>query len=95
MPTAAEVIEVLKTIDDPEIGVDIYTLELVYELKVEPSRIYVRMTLTTPFCPYAPALLDEVKMKLRQLKGVREVEVELTFEPQWQPSEELRAMMGI
>lgn len=95
MATKEEVIEVLKTIEDPEIGIDIYTLELIYELKVEDNNIYVKMTLTTPFCPYAPMLLDEIKMKLKQLKDVKDVTIDLVFEPRWQPSEELRAMMGI
>lgn len=95
MPTKEDVIEVLKTVEDPEIGIDIHTLELIYELKIEDAKIYLKMTLTTPFCPYAPMLLDEIKMKLRQIEGVEEVQIELTFEPRWQPSEELRAMMGI
>ncbi len=95
MPTKEDVIEVLKTVEDPEIGIDINTLELIYELKVEESKVYLKMTLTTPFCPYAPMLLDEIKMKLGQIEGVEEVQIELTFEPRWQPSEELRAMMGI
>ena len=95
MPTKEEVIEVLKTCEDPEIGLDIYTLELIYDIRVEDSKVYIRMTLTTPFCPYAPMLLDDMKIKLRQLKDVKDVDIELTFEPKWQPSEELRAAMGI
>ncbi len=95
MPTREDVIEVLKTVEDPEIGIDIHTLELIYELKIEDAKIYLKMTLTTPFCPYAPMLLDEIKMKLREIEGVKEVQIELTFEPRWQPSDELRAMMGI
>lgn len=75
-------IEVLKTIYDPEIPVNIYELGLIYDLKIFPvNNIYVLMTLTTPNCPSAEQLPHEVKTKLQAIEGVNEVELELTFDP--------------
>ena len=95
MAIKEDVIEVLKKVNDPEIGIDILTLELVYEVKVENDKVYIKMTFTTPMCPYGPMLLDEVRAKVSEIKGVKEVDVEVTFDPPWQPSEELRATLGV
>ena len=73
----------------------IWTLELVYEVKVENDKVYIKMTFTTPMCPYGPMLLDEVRAKVSEIKGIKEVDVEVTFDPPWQPSEELRATLGV
>jgi len=82
-----KVIEVLHTCYDPEIPVDIYELGLVYEVKAESSgEVYVKMTLTAPGCPLAGSLLGEVEDKLRLLPGVKDVKVELVWEPPWGPS---------
>jgi metal-sulfur cluster biosynthetic enzyme len=94
MLTEEDVRNALKTVEDPEIHMDIITLELVYEIGVEDGNVYVKMTLTTPMCPYGPQLLEEVKQKIMGL-GAKDVQIELTFVPPWQPSEELRAMFGI
>ena len=82
-------------VNDPEIMIDIWTLELVYEVKVENDKVYIKMTFTTPMCPYGPMLLDEVRAKVSEIKGIKEVDVEVTFDPPWQPSEELRATLGV
>ena len=95
MAIKEDVIEVLKKVNDPEIGIDIWTLELVYEVKVENDKVYIKMTFTTPMCPYGPMLLDEVRAKVSEIKGIKEVDVEVTFDPPWQPSEELRATLGV
>ncbi|MBI2580069.1 MAG: metal-sulfur cluster assembly factor [Candidatus Aenigmarchaeota archaeon] len=95
MATADDVRNALKTVEDPEIHMDIITLELVYDIQVNDGVVYIKMTLTTPACPYGPQLLEEVKQKVRALEGVKDVELELTFVPPWQPSEELRAMFGV
>jgi len=95
MPTKQDVENVLKSVVDPEIGIDIFTLELIYGITVENGKVNVKMTLTTPMCPYGPMLIEEVKAKTSQIDGVREVEVEVTFDPPWQPSEQLRATLGI
>ncbi|MBI2208467.1 metal-sulfur cluster assembly factor [Candidatus Woesearchaeota archaeon] len=95
MATKEEVIEALKKVNDPEIGIDVYTLELIYDVKVEDGRVEILMTLTTPMCPYGPMLIEEIRARVRELKGVKEVDVEVTFDPPWQPSEQLRATLGV
>lgn len=95
MPTKEDAIEVLKKINDPEIGIDVYTLELIYDVKVENGKAKILMTLTTPMCPYGPMLIEEIKAKISDIKGIKNVEVEVTFDPPWQPSEQLRATLGV
>lgn len=92
------IIEVLKTCYDPEIPVDIYELGLIYDINVDPAgNVKILMTLTTPFCPVAEALPREVEDKVRGIEGVREVEVEITFDPPWTPermSEKAKMELG-
>jgi FeS assembly SUF system protein len=78
------VIETLKTIFDPEIPVNIYELGLIYEVKMdEDYNVDILMTLTSPNCPVAESLPDEVKERVRDIEGINEVNVEITFEPPW------------
>lgn len=78
------IIRVLKTIFDPEIPVDIYELGLVYDVQIsEQGDVKVIMTLTTPNCPVAETLPQEVKDKIALVKDVNSVDLELTFEPTW------------
>ena len=84
---------VLKTVMDPELLLSIWDLGLIYKLDVAEDKISIEMTLTTPLCPYGPALIDEVKQKLSLL--AKEVIVELVFEPPWQPSEEVKMSLGM
>ena len=79
---------------DPEIRIDVWALGLIYDLKVSEGKVFIKQTFTTPFCPYGPQLLSEMKKAVSAVEGVKEVEVELTFDPPWQPSEELKAMLG-
>ncbi|MCO5231348.1 MAG: DUF59 domain-containing protein [Chitinophagales bacterium] len=77
-------IEVLQEIFDPEIPVNIYDLGLIYEVNVNPDNdIHIVMTLTSPNCPVAESLPVEVEDKLKEIEGVNEVKVDLTFEPVW------------
>lgn len=87
----------LRTVYDPELGLDVVNLGLIYELKVEPPMAYVRMTLTTPGCPLHDSLGEAVQQALGRLPGVEEVRVELTFNPPWSParlSQEARKLLG-
>ena len=95
MATKEEVIEVLKTINDPEIQIDVWTLELIYDIKIENNMIKIKMTFTTPMCPYGPMLLEEIRARLRDIKNVKDVDIEVTFDPPWKPSDELRATLGV
>jgi FeS assembly SUF system protein len=77
-------VDVLKTIYDPEIPVDIYQLGLIYDVQVsDEGDIHVLMTLTSPNCPVAESLPEEVKEKVGTLPAAGKVEVEITFDPPW------------
>ena len=78
----SEVVERLKMVYDPELPVNIYDLGLIYEIQVvEEDKIYVRMTLTAPACPAAGFLPGQVESAVREIPGISDVEVELTFDP--------------
>lgn len=78
------IIDVIRTVYDPEIPVDIYELGLIYEVKVDADgKADVLMTLTSPSCPVAESLPLEVEEKVRGVKGVTQGKVELTFDPPW------------
>lgn len=94
-----EIIRVLKTVYDPEIPVDIYELGLVYDVQIsDEASVKIVMTLTTPNCPVAESLPQEVKDKVAEVEGVKEVDLELTFEPSWHKdmmSEEAKFELGM
>lgn len=95
MITREQVIEQLETIMDPELGVDIWTLGLVYEIHIESEEhVKIIMTYTTPACPLGPQIQADLEDSLRLL-GVKYVEVEITFEPPWKPPEDLRLIVGV
>lgn len=78
------VIEVLKTVYDPEIPVDIYELGLIYEIDVDSNKnVNIKMTLTSPACPVAGSLPGEVENKIKEIDSVNDAKVELTWEPPW------------
>ncbi len=78
------IIEALKDIYDPEIPVNIYEMGLIYEIKIDDDfNANLLMTLTSPNCPVAESLPAEVKEKVQSIKGLNNVEVEITFEPPW------------
>lgn len=77
-----KVIAAIKTVYDPEIPVDVYELGLIYEISVYPiDNVYVLMTLTSPSCPSAEVIPGEVEQKLREIEGINDVKVEVTFDP--------------
>ncbi|UOE38263.1 MULTISPECIES: SUF system Fe-S cluster assembly protein [Chryseobacterium] len=94
-----EIIRVLKTVYDPEIPVDIYELGLIYDVQIsDDADIKIIMTLTTPNCPVAETLPQEVKDKVKAVENVNEVDLELTFEPSWNKdmmSEEAKFELGM
>ncbi|MCH8823912.1 MAG: DUF59 domain-containing protein [Planctomycetes bacterium] len=84
--TEALIVEVLKTIYDPELPVSIYELGLIYSVNVDVDGVAViEMTLTTPACPVAETLPPEVKQKVESLDGVTEARVDLVWDPPWTP----------
>lgn len=79
-----QVIDMIRTVYDPEIPVDVYELGLIYEVKIdENAHVHVLMTLTSPSCPVAESLPLEVEEKVKSVKGVMSGKVELTFDPPW------------
>jgi len=81
-----KVVDVLKTIFDPEIPVNIYELGLIYRVRIEePDQVYIKMTLTSPQCPVAESLPIEVESKVNSLEEVSRAFVEIVWEPPWNP----------
>jgi len=94
-----KIIRALKEIYDPEIPVNIYEIGLIYEIKIDDDfLVHVVMTLTTPNCPVAESLPAEVREKVKGVEGVKDVDLELTFEPPWDMemlSDEAKLELGI
>lgn len=95
MVTKENIIETLKTILDPEIMVDIWSIGLVYNIAIANEHVAITMTLTSPMCPYGPQLLGEVENKVKNIPGVADAKIELVFEPPWEPSEDLKLQLGL
>ena len=94
MITKQDIIDVIKTCEDPELNIDIWTLKLIYEIKIsELNKVEIKMTFTSPMCPYGPYIVEELKRKISS-KGV-EVNVEVVFNPPWEPDEEVKELLGI
>ena len=93
------IVDALKSIYDPEIPVDIYELGLIYDVEVsEDGDALVTMTLTTPHCPVAESLPNEVELRVLSVPGVRDAEVKLVWDPPWDPSrmsDEARLELGM
>ncbi len=91
-----KIIEVLKKVNDPELHIDVWTLGLIYNIEIKENNIDIKMTFTSPMCPYGPFLVDDIKKKLKEAhKWIKEVKIEVVFQPLWQPSDELKEILGI
>ncbi|MCG2460905.1 SUF system Fe-S cluster assembly protein [Flavobacteriaceae bacterium F89] len=94
-----KIVRVLKTIYDPEIPVDIYELGLIYDVLVnEENEVKILMTLTSPNCPVAESLPMEVEERVKSIDELKDVEVEITFDPPWTQdlmSEEAKLELGL
>ncbi len=94
--TKEKIIENLKEVYDPDLGIDVYNMGLIYDLKVGEGYADIVMTLTSAFCPSADDIIADVKNAAQTVEGVNLVSVDVTFEPQWGPehlSEEAQMMM--
>lgn len=90
--------EALKTVIDPELGIDIVSLGLIYDVRFENGEAEVDLTLTSPGCPLAPVIDKEVKEAVSGVEEVKNLRVELVWDPPWSKeliSEEVRAELGI
>ena len=93
-----KIVDMLKTIYDPEIPVDVYELGLIYEVKISPeNHVEIEMTLTSPNCPVAETMPKEVEDKVASVEGVASCKVNIVFEPTWDKdmmSEEAKLELG-
>lgn len=98
LQTEEAIVAMLKTVYDPEIPVNVYDLGLIYKINVdEKKNVSIDMTLTAPNCPASDFLLEDVRMKVGSIDGVKNVEVNLVFEPEWDKdmmSEEAKLELG-
>ena len=90
-----KIIEALKRVEDPELFLDIWFLGLIYSINVEEGKVVIEMTFTSPMCPAGPQLVEDVRQNVAQVDGVTEVEVKITFNPPWEPSDEVKGMLGM
>lgn len=98
MVTKKQIEKVLKNIPDPEIGVSIWDLGLIYDITIQEGKVAIRMTLTTLGCPLFDLIANPIKEETGKLPGVKSVDVELTFEPPWsmdRVSEKAKEQLGI
>ena len=97
MPTRDEVIEALRQVEDPELGMDIVDLGLLYDVEIEGPRVKVTHSLTSMGCPVGPMIQEDINRVTRELPGVEDVDVELTWDPPWTPekmSDDAKFILG-
>ena len=93
-----KIVEILKTVYDPEIPVNIYDLGLIYRIETHDGNVEIDMTLTAPNCPMSDFITEDVKMKVEAIEGVKTVVVNLVFEPEWtrdKMSDEAKMELGL
>jgi metal-sulfur cluster biosynthetic enzyme len=97
VPTKEEVVQALRQVEDPELGMDIVDLGLMYDVELENGKVKVIHTLTSMGCPVGPMIQQQIDEVVRALPGVDDVEVELTWDPPWTPekmSEDAKFILG-
>lgn len=93
-----QTIQMLRTVFDPEIPVDIYSLGLIYKIDIDDeANLHIDMTLTAPNCPAADFIIEDMRMKLESIQGIQSVDINIVFEPEWNKdmmSEEAKLELG-
>ena len=87
--------QALRVVNDPELMLNIVALELIRKIQIKDGTVSVWMTLTTPFCPYGPQLVEQARLALETIPGVKEARVELDLDEPWQPSERVKELLGL
>jgi metal-sulfur cluster biosynthetic enzyme len=99
VPTIEELRAKLAEVNDPEINLSIVDLGLVYDVQYDEGDVLITMTLTSPGCPLGPVIRGEAYAKLKEIPGVKDVDVQIVWNPPWDPrtmaSEDVRMMLGI
>ena len=96
--TEKDVRNALKTVKDPELGLDLVVLGLIYDIRVEENNAHVLISLTSPLCPVAGQIVEDAKQAVLGVEGIADAEVELTFDPPWTPeriSPLIRSSLGL
>ncbi len=98
-PTIEQIREKLREVVDPEINLNIIDLGLVYDIQYDNGDVLITMTLTSPGCPLGPIIRGEAYAKLKELPGVKDVDVQIVWDPPWDPrtmaSDDVKMMLGI
>ncbi len=97
MPTEEEVVEALREVEDPELGMDIVELGLFYGTEIDGPKVTVHYTLTSMGCPVGPMIEEDIDRVVRRIPGVEDVQSELTFDPPWTPdkmSDDAKFILG-
>ena len=97
MPTREQIIDALRVVEDPELGMDIVELGLLYDVEVEDAKVKVTYSLTSMGCPVGPMIEQEIRETVASMDGVDETEAELTWDPPWSPdkmSDDAKFMLG-
>jgi metal-sulfur cluster biosynthetic enzyme len=97
MPSREEVVEALRQVEDPELGMDIVELGLFYDAEIEGEDVKVSYTLTSMGCPAGPMIQEDIERVVREIPGVGDVASELTFDPPWTPdrmSDDAKFILG-
>ena len=98
MPTREEVYEALRQVEDPELGMDIVELGLLYDVEVQGRAVKVTHSLTSMGCPAGPMIQEDITRVAREVPGVEDVDIELTWDPPWTPermSDDAKFILGI
>jgi metal-sulfur cluster biosynthetic enzyme len=97
MPSREEVFDALRVVEDPELGMDIVELGLLYDVAVDGPKVHVDYTLTSLGCPVGPMIEQQIRETVAEMPGVEEVEAELTWDPPWSPekmSDDAKFILG-
>ena len=97
MASTNDVLEALRQVEDPELGMDIVDLGLLYDVEVEGPKVKIIYSLTSMGCPAGPLIAGDIERAAREVEGVDDVELELTFDPPWTPdkmSEDAKFILG-
>jgi len=98
MVSKEDVMKALRECFDSEIGINVVDLGLIYDVKVDKNEVHIKMTLTTPGCPMSSYLTQDAQKKVKSIKGVKDVNIELVWDPPWTPdrmSKEVRKKLGL
>lgn len=85
--TKNAIMAALAPVKDPEIGLGVVDLGLIYDVILDGAKLTILMTLTTPACPYGPKLIEDVRQAALRVKGIKEAEIDLVWDPPWDPVE--------